>query len=61
MPQILAVALGILLLAGLGLLVRLEYKRSRKGPRMMVAARTNEETVNGPAARTRQNQHEIGY
>jgi hypothetical protein len=68
MPLLFAIALCILILAGLAGVVRLEYHRSRKGPRMSSTAffRIDEEAQNKAAAlasrpRTRETQHEIGY
>ena len=64
MPHLFAIALCILIVAGLAGLVRLEYKRAQKGPRMASTAffRGVEEPNPGAAKpASRAIQHEIGY
>src|ERR1017187_3387379 len=68
MPHLFAIALCILILAGLAGLVRLEYQRSRKGPRMSSAAffRGGEDPQHrdaslAPRSGDRAIRHEIGY
>lgn len=66
MPQLFAVILCVMILAGLAGLVRLEYKRARKGPRLSSTAFFKKETEGrgksaNPKERSRAIQHEIGY
>ena len=66
MPQLFAIILCVMILAALAGLVRLEYKRARKGPRLSSTGffkREKDARVKSvdPKERNRAIQHEIGY
>jgi hypothetical protein len=63
MPHLLAIVLCIFLVAGLAGLVKLEYNRARKGPRMSSEDFYRLEEQHGsPETHSRSRiQHDIGY